>query len=330
MINKNLTNKWLNYPWQLGQGLDDFIHPDDIDKLKGQGLGLVLCLEDGDGEYIKVKNNTFTVNVRRLGVKNIFPSPTYFWGQEVKIISKPTLHCSINDLFWHHKDEKYYYQLIIGQKADKKRYSEDDIAPVHVKSYDTEAQKQLDQIYALIEINDQNPFNRTFDDSIFELVDDFLASCEDTDYIKLILDASTNININKIGCLLTIMLWSTRDEGETIHAWRVASFENGNQRDVQIALCVTDVYPMKDLNAFLNKLNEIKKKYPETESLCEHWMISTQDTLLRMERNKNNGMFQEVKKRIGKFLNKYNNPQNPHRLFCLVLLPATRACLLLS
>jgi hypothetical protein len=132
MTNENLTNKWLNYPWLYNQGLDHFIHPDDIDKVKGQGIGLILCIEDQDGEYIKVKNNKFTGSVRRLGVKSIFPPPTYFWGQEVKIISKPTLHCLINDLFWHQKDEKYYYQLVIGQKADKKRYSEDDIAPVNI------------------------------------------------------------------------------------------------------------------------------------------------------------------------------------------------------
>jgi hypothetical protein len=68
--------------------------------------------------------------------------------------------------------------------------------------YNSEAKKQLDQIYALIEINEQNPFDRIFDDSIFELVDDFLANFEDADYIKLILDNSTKMNIHKVGCLL--------------------------------------------------------------------------------------------------------------------------------
>jgi hypothetical protein len=104
---------------------------------------------------------------------------------------------------------------------------------------------------------------------------------------------------------ITILLWSTRDEGEKVQVWRVDSFENGNQRDVQIALCVTDVYPMKDLNVFLNKLNEIKKKYPEIESLCEHWMISTKNALLRDEINKNKGIFQEAKQKMVKFLNKH-------------------------
>ncbi len=171
--------------------------------------------------------------------------------------------------------------------------------------YNIEAKKRLDQIYALIEINEQNPFDRNFDDSIFELVDSFLANYEDTNYIKLILDSSLKVNMHKIGCLLTILLWSTRDEGEKIQAWRVDTFENGKLREVQIALCVTDVYPMKDLNVFLNKLNEIKNEYPETESLCKYWMISTQNALLRDEINKNNGTFRRVKQKVVKFLNQY-------------------------
>jgi len=126
----DLKYKWLHYPWLSNQGLDDYIHLDDIDKLGGQGIGLVICIEDEDGEYIKVKNNSFTGKVRRSGVKNIFPSPTYIWGQEVKIKFKPLLNCLISDFFWHHKDCKYYYQLMIGDKIDKKRYSEEDLESI--------------------------------------------------------------------------------------------------------------------------------------------------------------------------------------------------------
>jgi hypothetical protein len=171
--------------------------------------------------------------------------------------------------------------------------------------YNIEAKKRLDRIYALIEINEQNPFDRNFDDSIFGLVDDFLRNFEDADYVKIIIDYSTKINIHKVGCLLTFLLWSTRDEGEKVQVWRVDSFENGSQRDVQIALCVTDVYPMKDLNVFLNKLKEIKKKYPETEPLCEYWIVSTKNALLRDKINKNKGSFQEIKQRIIDFLNNF-------------------------
>ncbi|MEZ4926166.1 MAG: hypothetical protein R3A50_07815 [Saprospiraceae bacterium] len=171
--------------------------------------------------------------------------------------------------------------------------------------YNIEAKSRLDQIYALIEINERNPFDRNFDDSIFDLVDDFLSDHQDTDYIKLILDNSTEMNIHKIGCLLTILLWSTRDEGEKVQVWRVDSFENGNPRDIQIALSVTDVYPMKDLNVLLNKLNELKNKYPETENLCQYWLIQVKDALLRDEIYKNKGMFQELTGRVVDFFNKY-------------------------
>ena len=129
MAHENLKNKWLYYPWLPSQGLNHYIHPDDIDKLNGQGIGLVICIEDEDDEYVKVKNNSFIGRVRRSGVKHIFPSPTYIWGQEVKIKSKPPLNCLITDFFWHHKDSKYYYQLMVGDKINKKRYSEDDLEP---------------------------------------------------------------------------------------------------------------------------------------------------------------------------------------------------------
>jgi hypothetical protein len=124
MVDQNLTNKWLHYPWLPDQNLDHLIHPADLYKLNGQGLGLVLCLEDAAGGYIKVSNNLFKGSVLRSGVKSIFPAPAYFWDQEVKIKTKPQLVCFIHNFFWHHKDEKYYYQLVIGQKIDKKRYQE--------------------------------------------------------------------------------------------------------------------------------------------------------------------------------------------------------------
>jgi hypothetical protein len=164
-----------------------------------------------------------------------------------------------------------------------------------------EAKRRLDQIYALIEINERNPFERNFHDSIFDLIDDFLARFEKSNYIKLILDCST-INVHKIGCLFTIMLWSTRDEGEKIHAWRVESYENGSQRDVEIALCVTEVYPMKELNVFMKKLEQIKIKYPQTEILADYWLIQTKNTLLRDEINESVGFVEKAKTRFFKLL----------------------------
>lgn len=127
MITQNLKNKWLNYPWLPNQGLDHLIHPDDLDKLKGQGIGLLLCIEDAGGAYIMVKNNVFTGRVMRSGVNSIFPPPAYLWDQAVKIKSKPLQPCFIQDFFWHHKDEKYYYRLVVDKKFDKKRYSKEEL-----------------------------------------------------------------------------------------------------------------------------------------------------------------------------------------------------------
>lgn len=169
--------------------------------------------------------------------------------------------------------------------------------------YHTDVQKRLDQIYTLIEVGRQNPFDRNFDDSIFELVDSFLSKYEDTDYIQLILNSSEKVDIHKVGCLLTIMLWSTKDEGAKINAWRLDSFNNGKQRDVEIALCVTDVYPMKDLNAFLSILNKINEKYPKTGFLCEYWMVLTKNALLRDEIINKENLLQKIKQKIIEFFN---------------------------
>jgi hypothetical protein len=174
----------------------------------------------------------------------------------------------------------------------------------------TELKSQLDEIYALIDLNEQNPFDRDFDASIFDLVDAFLAVHEDSNYINLIVDASTHVDMHRVGCLFTIMLWSTRDEGEKIQAWRVDRFDHGTQRDVEIALCMTEVYPMKDLTAFLEKLNNLKQKYPQTEPLCARWMNSTQNTLRQHEALEQGGLFYVLKQKTLQFFNRYWHVKN--------------------
>lgn len=157
---------------------------------------------------------------------------------------------------------------------------------------------QLLQIYSLMEVNEQNPFDIHFDDSIFDLVDEFLGVYESTDYIQLILECSLDENIHKVGCLFSILLWSTRDEGEKVQNWRVQSFEHENQRDIEIALCVTDVYPMKDLVQFSGKLKEIAAKFPETKPLCDYWIDQVQKELIWREVKTNDGPVQKIMDKI--------------------------------
>jgi hypothetical protein len=59
MISENLTQKWINYPWFYGHGVDFLVHPEDIGQLvtQGMGLGLVLCIAD-DEEFITVASPT--------------------------------------------------------------------------------------------------------------------------------------------------------------------------------------------------------------------------------------------------------------------------------
>ena len=85
MTKEPLTDKWINYPWSPNQNLDHLIHPDDLKDMKGQGIGIVLCLEDIEEEFIKIKSKSFIIRVKRSGVNKILPQPAYIWNQEVTL-----------------------------------------------------------------------------------------------------------------------------------------------------------------------------------------------------------------------------------------------------
>ena len=130
MISENLTQKWINYPWFYGHGVDFLVHPEDIGQLvtQGMGLGLVLCIAD-DEEFITVRYKSTVIRVNKIGVKNVFPSPSYVWDQKVKIKNRSFEYGFVRDVIWHQKEEKYYYRLVIANKIAKKRYYEDDLEP---------------------------------------------------------------------------------------------------------------------------------------------------------------------------------------------------------
>lgn len=130
MTNDTLTNKWVYYPWLPDQGLDHLIHPNDLESLGTQGIGIVQCLEDLDDEYITIKYKSLIIRAKKSGVLRVLSPPAYLWDQAVKIKSKPLLDCLVNDFFWHHKNNEYCYLLRAAEKIDKKRYRELDISPI--------------------------------------------------------------------------------------------------------------------------------------------------------------------------------------------------------
>lgn len=131
MTTDNVSGKWINFPWFYNQGMDHLIHSDDLPNLIGQGIGIAYCIQDEE-DFIRLQNKSTTVRVRKEGIKYVLPTPAYFWGEQVKIKSKPELFASVNDFFWHHKDGKYYYRLKINNKIDKKRYDEMDLEVLSV------------------------------------------------------------------------------------------------------------------------------------------------------------------------------------------------------
>jgi hypothetical protein len=49
------------------------------------------------------------------------------WNDKVCQITKPEIEAIVDDFFWHHKDEKYLYQISVGGKRMSNRYDENDL-----------------------------------------------------------------------------------------------------------------------------------------------------------------------------------------------------------
>ena len=123
------TNKWLFYPYLKNNDLDYLIHPDDLTKV--DSLGVVKGLEM-EGEYLKIEFKGIVVRVKTEGVKRVFPSPYFIWGDKVCILSRPELIASVEDLFWHHKREEFLYYLKIDGKKKAKQYGKDELQKLSI------------------------------------------------------------------------------------------------------------------------------------------------------------------------------------------------------
>lgn len=122
-MNNAFLNKWLFFPWQKGVFGQNLIHFDDIDKV--EGIGVAKCIGIFDEKYLLllVKNQ----HVRGIsdGVKKILPNPEFTWTD--KVITNKNEFAAVEDLFWHHKDEKFYYFISLNGKVKSRRYDKSDL-----------------------------------------------------------------------------------------------------------------------------------------------------------------------------------------------------------
>lgn len=130
---ENLNNKWLLldliYYKDEYQEINklNLLHPDDVEPFKiCKSFSLCECIKDED-EYLTVKNKSYLFRIKKEAIKQIMPTPKFTWNDLVYQKSKPEFTASIEDLFWHYKDEKYFYQISISGKIKSNRYSDKDL-----------------------------------------------------------------------------------------------------------------------------------------------------------------------------------------------------------
>ena len=119
IINTNLKDMWILYPWFKNSSLDNLIHPSDLTKINIAELGVVKCVKEND-EFLSIQKNDLVLRVKKIGVKRILPKPFFVWGDNIKLIINKKFGIII-DVTWHHKDEVFYYFIEIeGRKYSKR------------------------------------------------------------------------------------------------------------------------------------------------------------------------------------------------------------------
>jgi hypothetical protein len=110
-----------------------FIHPVDRDLFKNSPTNSLYECIGIDGDYLIIKNRNHQYRVMKEAIKQIMPTPKFKWGDKVVLISKPGLEAIVDDLFWHHKGEKYYFNLLMGGKKKSNRYSENELTIINMQ-----------------------------------------------------------------------------------------------------------------------------------------------------------------------------------------------------
>lgn len=134
----------------------------------------------------------------------------------------------------------------------------------------------LIKIFDEIEIVDEKMLETNFDSIVFEYVDEFLAQHESDNYPELIYENSKDISALKIGSLLDICLWSSRDNGKKqINEQRIW-FRGSVKRKIEIVLNVSNIFPLNEYEELIKRLGEIRIEHPELTELCDHWAASSE------------------------------------------------------
>ena len=105
------------------------VHP--LDRKKFKSNTLYECI-GSEGDYIILKKKTHTYRVQKEAVKQIMPNPKFNWNDKVIQISRPNIEASIDDFFWHHKNQKYFYHLTVNGKKKSNRYDETDLMKIEI------------------------------------------------------------------------------------------------------------------------------------------------------------------------------------------------------
>ncbi|WP_158974305.1 hypothetical protein [Cellulophaga sp. L1A9] len=123
-----LKNQWIYYPWLINNDLDHLVHHNDLTDSRINGLGVVLCIGQEDN-YIKIRANNFELRVKEEGILKLLPKPLFIWNDKIELLKNKNCG-TINDIIWHHKDEKYYYFIESNGKQLKKRLNDTEIKKI--------------------------------------------------------------------------------------------------------------------------------------------------------------------------------------------------------
>jgi hypothetical protein len=129
-------NKWLyldtlyyKSDFQLIDNLE-FVHVDDIEYVKNNLINTIyVCIDFKDG-FLTVQSKRHILRIKPNAVKGFLPPSKFKWNDKVFQITKPEIEATIDDFFWHHKDQKYFYHIIVNGKKKSNRYDETDLRKV--------------------------------------------------------------------------------------------------------------------------------------------------------------------------------------------------------
>ncbi|WP_318308874.1 DUF6960 family protein [Flagellimonas crocea] len=134
---KEFLNKWL---WlDLLFYKDEFqeinklnlVHPLDVDNFKSNPINMICHCVGNEDDYLVVENKGHKYRVKKEAIKQLMPTPKFKWNEKIFQIGKPDVEAIIDDFFWHHKDQKYYYHITVNGKKKSKRYSENELMPIN-------------------------------------------------------------------------------------------------------------------------------------------------------------------------------------------------------